>query len=84
MVAADLEVGRVVARRHLQRARAEPDLDPLVADDRHRPVDQRHERGAPDQVRPARVVGVHGDAVSARIVIGRTVAITISPPPSTS
>ena len=53
---------RIVARRHLQGARAEPDLDPVVADDRHRPVDQRHDRGAPDQVLPARVVGVHRDA----------------------
>ncbi len=45
-----------------RRARAEADLDAVVADDRHRPVDQRHDRRAPDQVLPARVVGMHGDA----------------------
>ena len=59
--AADLEVVQVVAGRHLERAGAEVHLHVLVGDDRHLAVDQRHDRGAADQVRVALVVGMHGD-----------------------
>ena len=46
VVEADLEVERVVAGRHLQGAGAESELDAVVGHDRHRPVDQRHDRRA--------------------------------------
>ena len=47
--------------RDLQRARAEVRLDVGVGDDRHRAVDQRHDRACADEVAVARVVRVHGD-----------------------
>ena len=44
VVAADLEVHRVVAGRDLQCAGAEVRLDALVGDDRHAALDDRHDR----------------------------------------
>ena len=61
VAAADLEVDRVVARRDLERARAEVGLDLGVGDDRHAAAHERHDRGACRQVAIALVVGVHGD-----------------------
>ena len=61
VVAADREVGRVVARRDLQGAGAEAHLHPLVGDHRHAPLDPRHDHLAPDQVAVAVVVRVHRD-----------------------
>ncbi len=61
VVAPDLEVERVVAGRHLQRARPELRVDALVGDHRHRALDERHEHLPSDCVPPAIVVGVHGD-----------------------
>ncbi len=58
---ADLEVDRVVAGRHLQRAGAALDAHRLVGDHRHRPVRGGHEHLPPDQVAVAVVLGVHGD-----------------------
>ena len=57
---ADLEVDRVVAGRHLERAGPRLDLDRLVGDDRDRAVRGRLEHHAPDQVTPALVLGMHG------------------------
>ena len=51
VAARDLEVVRVVARRHLERARADGRIHVLVADDRHLAVDQRHDRPLTDEVR---------------------------------
>ena len=84
MVAADLEVLRVVARGDLERAGAEVGLDALVGDDRHAPLDERHDRLLADQVAVALVVGVHGDRDVGGIVAGRTVAIAMCPEPSAS
>ena len=56
---ADLEVGRVVRRRHLHRARAEGGVHRVVRDDRDRPVDHGQHELAPDQVPIALVLGMH-------------------------
>ena len=61
VLAADLEVVRVVAGRDLQRARAELGLDVVVGDDRQPAADERQDRGLPDEPRVALVVGVHRD-----------------------
>ncbi len=58
---ADLEVGRVVARRDLQRAGAERRIYGLVRDDGHAPLRDRDEDVLADVALPALVVGVHGD-----------------------
>ena len=59
VVAADVEVRLVVAGRDLQRARAEVDLDPLVRDHRHAPLDDRHDHLLADRVPVALVRRVH-------------------------
>ena len=59
--AADLEIERIVPGRHLESARAELRIDPLVLDHRHRALDERHDHLAPDRVAPALVAGAHGD-----------------------
>ena len=83
VVAADLEVHRVVPRRDLDRARAELRLDAGVRDHRHAPLDHRDDHLPADGVRVARVVGMRPRRpMSARIVDGRTVAIVIPPSPS--
>ena len=51
VVAPDLEVGRVVPRCHLERARAELRLDALVRDHRHAPLDVRHDDFLADRSR---------------------------------
>ena len=61
MVAADLEVGRVVAGRDLERAGAELRLDARVGDHRHGPLDVRDEHLLADRVAVALVVGMDGD-----------------------
>ena len=61
VVAADLEVGRVVAGRDLERAGAELGLDARVRDHRHGPLDVRDEHLLADRVAVALVVGMHGD-----------------------
>ena len=61
MALPDLEVGRVVPGRHLQRPGAELAVDRGVADDLHLPVDDRDEHLFPDDRFPARIVGMHGD-----------------------
>ena len=61
VVAADLEVDRVVAGRDLQRAGAELGLDPLVGDHRHAPLDERDDRLLPTSVAVALVVRMHRD-----------------------
>ena len=61
MVAADREVGRVVAGRDLERARAEVRLDPLVGDDRDAALDEGDDRLLADEVAVALVLGVDGD-----------------------
>ena len=63
VVAADLEVDRVVAGRDLQRTGAELALDALVGDHRHVPTDDGHDHLAADELRVALVVGMdgHGD-----------------------
>ena len=48
--ARDLEVVRVVARGHLERARADRRIHVLVADDRHLALGQGHDRALADQV----------------------------------
>jgi hypothetical protein len=58
---ADLEVVRVMARRHLECARAHVRIDVLVAEDRHLALDQRHDGALADQVRIALVGRVDGD-----------------------
>ena len=58
---ADLEVVRVVRRRHLDRAGAERRVDVLVGDDRDAPAGQRQLDLGADQVPVALVVGVHRD-----------------------
>ena len=47
VLAADLEVDRVVSRRDLERSSAELGLDPLVGDDRHAALDDRHDHLLP-------------------------------------
>ncbi len=61
VLAADLEVVGVVARRDLQRAGAEVGLHVGVADDRQPAADDRQDRRAPDQVAVALVLRVHRD-----------------------
>ena len=61
VVAPDLEVDRVVARRDLERARAELGVDALVGDHGHAALDERDDHLAADRVAVALVVGVHGD-----------------------
>ena len=61
MIAADLEVDGVVARRDLQRAGAELDLDALVGDDRDMAADHRHDRLLADHRGVAGVLGMHSD-----------------------
>ena len=51
VVAADLEVDRVVPRRDLERARAEVGLDPLVGDHRHAAPDDGDDDLPADRVR---------------------------------
>ena len=80
VVSADLEVERVVAGRHLQRARPELRVDALVGDHRHRALDERHEHLPADRVAAsARRPGCTATATSPRIVAGRAVAI-VTPP----
>ena len=59
--AADLEVGRVVPGRDLQRAGAELGIHVLVGDDRQPPAHQRQDRRLADQARVALVARVHRD-----------------------
>ena len=61
VVAADLEVRRVVARRHLERAGSELRLDALVRDHRHAPLHERHDHLAADEVAVALVVRMDCD-----------------------
>ncbi len=61
VVAADREVGRVVARRDLQRAGPELHLDALVGDDRDMPLDERDDDLLADEIAVALVVGMHRD-----------------------
>ncbi len=63
VVAADLEIERVVAGRDLQRARAELHLDAHVRDHRHPAFDPRNDHLAADEVPVSLVVGMdgHGD-----------------------
>ena len=59
---ADLVVGGIVRRRHLDRARAEAAIDRCVGDDRNRALEQRrHQHAAPDQRRITFVVRMNGD-----------------------
>ncbi len=58
---ADREVGRIVARRHLQRARPELTLDERVRDDRHAPLDVRHDRFLADELAVALVLRMNRD-----------------------
>ncbi len=61
VVAADLEVDRVVARGDLEGTGAELRLDPLVGDDGHAALDDRDDHLASDRVAVPLVVGVHRD-----------------------
>ena len=61
VVAADLEVGRIVPGCHLERTGAELRLDPLVRDDRHAPFHERDDRLPADEVAVAFVVRVDCD-----------------------
>ena len=61
MVAADLEVRRVVARRDLERARAELALHALVGDDGHAPLDEGDDDLLADELAVAVVVGMDCD-----------------------
>ena len=61
VVAADLEVHRVVAGRDLERAGAELGLDPLVGDHGHDALDVRDDDLLADRIPVALVVGMHGD-----------------------
>ena len=59
---ADLEVDRVVAGRHLQRATAERLIDGIVGDDKQLPLDDRQDSPLADE-RPIAFVGrIHGYA----------------------
>ena len=57
---ADFVVVGVVARRHLERARAELHVDIGVGNHGDAPAEDGHNRGAPHQLRVARVVRVDG------------------------
>ena len=57
----DLEVGRVMRGRDLDRARAERLVNGLVCDDRDAPVHDRQDGVAAHEVAVARVVGIDGD-----------------------
>ena len=61
VVAADLEVRRVVARRDLERAGAELALHALVGDHRHAPLDEGDDDLLADEVAVPLVVGMDGD-----------------------
>ena len=61
MVAADLEVHRIVTGRDLERAGAELALDALVRDHRHDALDVRDHDLLADRVAVALVVGMDGD-----------------------
>ena len=61
MVAADLEVGRVVARRDLERPGAELALDAFVGDRGHAPLDEGDDDLLADEVAVALVAGVNRD-----------------------
>src|SRR5206468_8252396 len=61
VVAADLEVRRVVTRGDLERAGAELALDPLVGDHRHTPLDEGDDDLLPDEVAVALIVGMDRD-----------------------
>ena len=61
VVAADLEVHRVVARGDLERAGAELRLDALVGDHRHDTLDVGHEHLLADRVPIALVVRMDGN-----------------------
>ena len=61
VVATDLEVGRVVARRDLERTGPELAVDALVGDHRNAPLDERNHHFLADQVAVAVVVRMHGD-----------------------
>ena len=84
VLAADLEVVRVVARRDLERAGAELGVHVLVGDDRQPAAHQRQDRRLADQPRVALVAGFTATAVSASIVSGRTVATVTEPEPDSS
>ncbi len=60
MAPADLEVGRVVPRRDLERARRELGVDELVRDHGHAALDVRNDDLLAHGVAVALVVGVHG------------------------
>jgi hypothetical protein len=59
--APDLEVGRIVSGRHLQRARAELGLDALVGDHADPLLGERDDDLAPDDISVPIVVRVHRD-----------------------
>ncbi len=61
VVAADVEVERIVTRRHLQRARPELAVDPLVGDHEDAVLEVRDEHLATDRVSVARIVGMDRD-----------------------
>jgi hypothetical protein len=84
VAAADLEVVRVVGRGHLDRTRAERGIYVLVGHDRDAPAGQWQLDRLADQVRVARVVGVHRDRGVAQHGLGpgrgdhdRVIAIAI-------
>ena len=58
---ADLEVGRVVTRGHLERAGTEVRLDRLVGDHRHAALDERDDDLPADRVAVTLVLGMHRD-----------------------
>ena len=60
VAAADLEVGRIVRRRHLHGPGAEGRVHGIVGHDGHQPMDHRQPELATDQVAVALVLGVHG------------------------
>ena len=61
VVAADVEVHRVVARRHLDGAGAELGVDAGVGDDGHPALDDGDDDLAADRLSVPRIVGVHGN-----------------------
>ena len=61
MTLPDVEVGRVMARRDLERAGAELPVHGGVADDLHPALDHGHQDLSPDQTSPPVVLGVHRD-----------------------
>ena len=84
VVAPDLEVERVVAGRHLQRAGPELEVHALVGDHRHARA-RRTARAprVPIASRQRSSSGFTATATSARIVAGRAVAI-VTPPSGSS